>query len=499
MASYEEWCEEKLSRLSDEDSRIPVLREMTDFLTTIPREDMSRTANSLQLPAVFDCLNDSNSEQVDLACEVLALCMTNLNLGESTNKYGVFLERALNHPFPAVKLMALNEIKRNIENEDILVDLCKRESLLINIIKCVGDEDLGVAKWAAEVIKILGLSSVGIKQLTKPDVLQSLHEIMGLSEIVRFRVYELLIDISNQSEDNFNVLKGVGLFSQIFNELDSNDILLRLNVLELLTQLGSSKHGFNYLESNETLKKLSGMLESDDLVTVQLCEPGILKFFGNMAYWKPMETLAKYPNLFQRMFNNIESNDFTIVSVSVETLGHIGLSNDGKIALDSTGASIENAIKNISKSIPSMPSEVKVHGLNCLENVLQIVEPNNQVMAITQKWFSLIEDNPMSFIWNYAKNPFFELRLGGFGLLRAVAGQPWGQEAIKNFPGMVEFLLDRSVETIKECKEAKFGIVELLANSDVFDQMTLKKLQKYVREGPFYVQAVTEVAIERND
>ncbi|XP_063906784.1 26S proteasome non-ATPase regulatory subunit 5 [Zophobas morio] len=497
MAS--EWCEEKLSELSNEDTRIPVLKEMKDFLTTIPREEMTRTANSLQLPVVFDCLNDSNSEQVDLACEVLTLCMTNLNLGESTNKYGVFLERALNHPFPGVKLMALNEIKRNIENEDILVDLCKRESLLINVIRCVGDGDLGVAKMAAEVVQEVGLSAAGIKQLTNVEVLKALHGVMGINEIVRFRVYEFLIHISVQSEVNFDLLKSTGLFPQILSELDNNDILLRLNVVELLSQLGLTKHGYGYLELNDTLKKLALMLDGDDLITVQLCEPGILKFFGNMAHWKPMELLSKYPNLYQRMFTNLDSTDFTIVGVSVETLGHIGLSNDGKVALDSTGASMDNAIRSISKSLPSMPSEVKVRGLQCLENLLQLLEPNNQIMSITHKWYSLLDNTPMDFIWNYAKNPFSELRLGGFGVLRGIAGQPWGQEAIKNYPGLVEFLLDRSVETIKECKEAKYAIVELLARSDVFDPGTLKKLHAFVKEGPFYVRAVTEVAIEGND
>lgn len=89
--------------------------------------------------------------------------------------------------------MALNEIQRNVENEDVLVDLCKRESLLINIIGCLGDNDLGVAKQASEVIKIVGLSSVGIKQLISADILKALHEIMEVNEIVRFRVYEVSI------------------------------------------------------------------------------------------------------------------------------------------------------------------------------------------------------------------------------------------------------------------------------------------------------------------
>lgn len=476
------------------------------------------------------------SEQVDLACDVLALCMTNLSLGESTNRYGVFLERALRHPFPGVKRMALTEIKRNIENEAVLIDLCKRESLLINIIKCLGDQELGVAKEGLNIMKTVALSNVGIQQITKTDILTAFHEIMGINEIVRLRVYEvcfgvptlfcfssnqliffkfqLIIDISNQSEDNFNKLKAAGLFSEIYNELDNNDILLRLNILELLTKLGSSKHGFNYLNTTDTFKKLAQMLEGDDVVTIQLIEPGILKFFGNVAHWKPEETITKYPNFYNRLFNNLESNDFTIIGVSVDTLGHIGITNNGKIALES-GTPIESAIKNICKALPSMPSEVKVRCLNCLENLLQVVEPNNQISAITEGWFKLIDDHPIQFVWNYAKNPFVELRLGGLGVLRAIAGQNWGQEAIRNSPGIVfnfwriffsksvlgliEFLLDRNIETRKECKEAKFGIVEMLATSDVFDHVTMKRLQKFVKEGPFYVQADTEVAIEGNN
>lgn len=60
----------------------------------------------------------------------------------------------------------------------------------------------------------------------------------------------------------------------ILNELDNNDVLLRLNVLELLSQLALNKHGLEYLETNNILKKVFAMLNSDDTVSVQLCEPG---------------------------------------------------------------------------------------------------------------------------------------------------------------------------------------------------------------------------------
>lgn len=119
------------------------------------------------------------------------MCMSNLTIGESTNRYGTFLERALTHPFSGVKIMALSEIQRNIENEDVLLDLCKRESLITNTIQCVGDDDTAVAKKACDVIKLLGLSSNGLKKLTSESTVKSLRDVMGINEIVRFRVYEV--------------------------------------------------------------------------------------------------------------------------------------------------------------------------------------------------------------------------------------------------------------------------------------------------------------------
>lgn len=59
-------------------------------------------------------------------------------------------------------------------------------------------------------------------------------------------------------------------------------------------------------------------------------------------------------------------------------------------------------------------------------------------------------------------------------------------------------MLDRNVETIKECKEIKYEIIKLLSESSVFDPTTLLRLKTFVKEGPFYVRAVTEVAIEGN-
>ncbi|KAJ8938792.1 hypothetical protein NQ314_011328 [Rhamnusium bicolor] len=464
MASREDWCADKLSKLLQEDLRISTLNEIKQHLTSIPQSEATRTADILELPLVFDCLNDSNTEQVDLACEVLSLCMNNLNLGESTSRYSVPLERALNHPYAAVKLMALNEIERNIHKEESLRDLCKRRALLISIVRCIGDNDIAVAKKASDIITVVGLSSIGLKIITS-DVITELQEVMAINEVDRLRVYEIIINISKESEINFNVLKSTGIISQILDELNSTDILLRLNVVELLTQLGLSLHGYIYLEQTGVLSKLFAYIDdNEDPVVVQLH----LKIFGHMSHWKPIELLSKHPKLFDRLFSNIESSDLTIVGVSLDTLGIIGLSNEGKCSLLASGNKISYAIKTIVKLLTSYPTEVRVRALSCLENLLRVEELKTDIIQITRKWYGLFGDDPMELVLRYAKNPFTEIRLAGLGLLHAIAEHQWGQEEIKSTPGLVEFLLDRTVETNKQCKELKYEIVKILAESTIF-------------------------------
>lgn len=131
------------------------------------------------------------SEQIDLACEVLSLCLNSLNLGESTTRYDVPLERALSHPHSGVKIMALKEIERNVLRDDSLVELCKRKSLVQSIVRCIGDEDIAVAKKALDIVSLFGTSDFGLKALVSNDVIEIIKEIMDLNEVVRLRVYEV--------------------------------------------------------------------------------------------------------------------------------------------------------------------------------------------------------------------------------------------------------------------------------------------------------------------
>lgn len=126
-----------------------------------------------------------------MACEVLSLCLSNLSLGESTTRYDVPLERALGHPQSTVKIMALKQIERNVSRDEAVVDICKRKSLLSTIIRCIGDDDIAVAKKALNIVSLIGISNYGIKTLVSVDVMEVIREIMDLNEVVKLRIFEV--------------------------------------------------------------------------------------------------------------------------------------------------------------------------------------------------------------------------------------------------------------------------------------------------------------------
>lgn len=94
---------------------------------------------------------------------------------------------------------------------------------------------------------------------------------------------------------------------------------------------------------------------------------------------------------------------------------------------------MEGFVKTIAKLLPSLPTDIRIRALSCIENLLR--DARVDTMQLTEKWFHLLGPEPMDVISKYAKNPFVELRLAGLGILNAIACQLWGQEAIKNTPG----------------------------------------------------------------
>jgi len=98
------------------------------------------------------------------------------------------------------------------------------------------------------------------------------------------------------------------------------------------------------------------------------------------------------------------------------------------------------------------------------------------------------------------KQPFIDLRLAAYLLLQVVAGQPWGRREMLSHPGLVETLMDRSVDKEREGREGRWKVVEVLVEGPEVREMLGEQMEVairlHVKQGPLYVQVQSQVATE---
>ena len=97
-------------------------------------------------------------------------------------------------------------------------------------------------------------------------------------------------------------------------------------------------------------------------------------------------------------------------------------------------------------------------------------------------------------------HPFPDLRCSLLSLFQTLASQPWAQVIMNDQPGFREYLLDRSTERSKECKERKYMVISTLAESatvaEIFGQPYMVQLKVYCNQGAYFMRVQAEVAME---
>nr|CAD7441459.1 unnamed protein product [Timema bartmani] len=442
--------------------------------------------------------NTGPVEQIDLACDVMKTIMTCWEPGAVLAQYKIQLQRALGHPTPQARVLVLQELNKVLSDGKPMSRLNESEDLLLAVIDCVRHEDSSVYEKTKDVLTKLGATPEGLRLLYGQTLLNELINSMGQSVFI-----QIVTDVSVNSGSGLQASHTSGLLPSLISELDSDDILLQLNALELFSKLAVTPHGFQYFHQRGVLATLADkVLNTGESPFGSLLLPGLIKFFGNVAHSWPQEILTEFPSVVKALFEVLNSSDFVLLGTVMETLGFIGTSPQGKQALHNLGDSMSQSMKMLGNNIKTLPAEWKVRALNTVANLIQ-VKPDDQtpsLQKITRSWFDSLATDPMELIMHVGRQPFPELKLAVLQVLNVIGEQQWGQEYIKGFAGLIEFLLDRSTESTKLCKDAKFEVLRTIVSSptseSVFGSETILRFKNYIREGPVYVHVETEVAIE---
>ncbi|XP_055326562.1 26S proteasome non-ATPase regulatory subunit 5 [Sitodiplosis mosellana] len=496
----EEWCIEQLAKLQIKESRLDTLNEIRAALSNVGANEVNVSAQFLALLDSIDDYRDS-PEQCQVTCDILSMCMSNLNIDHTEKvSYCDYLEKCLLHKNDDVKVLALNYIERQLKDVSgnelpVSMNNLYQSNMMIALVNCLECEGTGVATTATTILlKLLP------KAINDKSIKNRLEHILCGKDLVRCRVYELGVKLSQASvknQEKFNFI-----LEKLVADLDTDDILLKLNILYLTSDLAQTDYGHIYMENKAVFTKVLREIELlDENPFKSILVPGYLKFFGQIATVQPAKIIQGFSGMINSLFDCILDENVSALPVAFDTFGHLGRSAEGKMLLDEChSARMHEVLNDIGKSIYNLPTPLKVRALNALETLFQCDEANasnNQISSITEQWFkSLTGTNQLTFVQEFCRNPFSEIKTAALALLRSICVYAWGQRALSNTAGFIEYLLDRNSEVNKDVLHEKYSIIRTIANSREFDENTSRQINQYVKDGVFYIQGQMEVAIE---
>ncbi|XP_063792059.1 26S proteasome non-ATPase regulatory subunit 5 [Pseudophryne corroboree] len=483
------------------------LRKLKTAVLALPLSVLRERAPQLRLGPLFSLMNVADREQAAVCVAILERLLQAMDPIHVARTYQEELRRGLYHADDAVKLLAISQVGRIVECSEAITEIVNSLDLLRQIILCIGGEKIAVAKEAIVSLSKIAHTTSGLDVLFGSNLLSDLKSVMTVSDVVRYRVYELLVVISSASAESLDFCVRSGILPQLLEELTGDDVLLRVTCTEMVTILAGSIHGRQFLAQQGIIDKISNMIlgaDSDPLSGLYL--PGLIKFFGNLAIVdSPQQICEQYPAFLEKVLDMAEGNDNTLVGVAVDTLGVLGSNIEGKQVLQKTGIRFNKIFRRVGHHAKNAHTELRVRCLDSISSLMFLPpdEHTDDLLAMAESWFKCLSQQPMELFQNIVMQPFPELHCGALKVFTAIANQPWAQKMMIDSPGFIEYVIDRTVDPDKDSKDAKFELVKALVNSktsaEVLGNRHYLKLRAYLREGPYYIKAVSTVAVEGSE
>uniref|UniRef100_A0AAF5PQV0 26S proteasome non-ATPase regulatory subunit 5 n=1 Tax=Wuchereria bancrofti TaxID=6293 RepID=A0AAF5PQV0_WUCBA len=325
---------------------------------------------------------------------------------------------------------------------------------------------------------------------------------------VRFRIHQVTTLVMKEGND----LHKVGdLISRLAEELESNDILIQINAVEMFADGASQKIS--------TAKYLltTGIVDHLNRLFVQCMEqpdagflyPALIKFFGHLSV-ASVECLSQFPKFLDSLLDLIyhfDRLDASLRLLAFDTLAAVGSTDRAKKFLDRqhnncTQCDMRRAMNAFGIAIATGPLDLRVRHISALSMMLEVKDEveDADADAIAQKWFNWLGENFPSVIISYLSKPFNDIRISSLRLLLTLFDHKWAIRIFYFGAGFMVAILSRNTERNAEGKQCKYDVIcKLIDSSDsVISPEDMMKLKMYRREGAFYVERNPQVDMEND-
>lgn len=268
-------CAEIVQRISSSSGQelVIALQDLSALLNS-PSYSLREVAPHIPAYLLFGCLNTKNEEQILLSKGILKKLLSVEKADALITHYHDFVIEGLNHPVFDVRELCLSELERCSSSMNGLLALLDNVDVLVYTSRALSDENLSCAKLATKTLVNTAKHESGLELLFQHQIQSELEALLMKKDVIRFRVYELIVIIQALSDRALECCKRSGVLEKLTKELDGDDVLLRLNCVELLTQMADSgKNGLMFVEESGITTRLNNMLlsaEADPLMSLML-------------------------------------------------------------------------------------------------------------------------------------------------------------------------------------------------------------------------------------
>lgn len=230
--------------------------------------------------------------------------MSNLEIDSSEWCYYSYLERCLQYKNNDVQLLALTDMERRINdhlngNSAIPLSNLYRTQTLMDIVACFANEAAKDAMVAANILLRLLPTAAN----DYPAVKVRLESCLEQKDKIRCRVYDFGVKLSLHSPDMHQQYQFI--LDKLSTELidDSNDLLLYVTLLKIAADIGTTEHGYTYLENQGVFAKLMQRISTLDKDRFKhMLTPSYLSFFGSIAAVQPAKVIQNFPDFLNVVF-----------------------------------------------------------------------------------------------------------------------------------------------------------------------------------------------------
>lgn len=316
------------------------------------------------------------------------------------------------------------------------------------------------------------------------------------STIIQSRILNFIASSCYQDYafDFFSDLGFIDLTIEGIN--DTTDILMLIDTINRLSNLGTSKKGVDYIIKNLYNTLLDILNDEGSLSIVQSKVLDSLGLIASKSEYH-IESMLKEP-LLKIVYKFFEHPEDEMLISCINFFSHICETEKGLEEVLKT----KNIVNQWVSFIYSSNIELRKITIALISRFMNCIpQMNDHISSLRQQFYNKIDESPTETLFKMMNSGYsVELKYSIYSLMKAISHYEWGIKSILNTKGFASYLLDRSTESFKLGHEWKYAIIQTMVSrphsKSIIGFNYYYLFIEYIKQGIFYKKAESTVLVQ---